>query len=54
MFYVDERVRAIDNALGAMDPPLEVFGGVLKLIAEFAAPYGEFQGPHDCDYVGHR
>lgn len=35
---IGECARAIESALVAMDPPLEVFGGVLKLIAEFAQP----------------
>lgn len=32
--------RAIEAALEAMDPPLEVFEGIVKLIANFV-PYGE-------------
>lgn len=35
----DECARAIDSALATMDPPLEVFGGVVRLIAEFAQPW---------------
>lgn len=35
------RTRAIEAALDAMDPTLEVFTGILRLIAEFAEPHGE-------------
>lgn len=35
----DECARAIDAALEAMDPPIDVFEGILKLIAKFV-PYG--------------
>lgn len=37
----DECAKAIEEALEAMDPPLEVFEGILRLIAEFAQPHGE-------------
>lgn len=36
---VDECVKALEVAVEAMDPPLDVFGGILRLIAEFV-PYG--------------
>lgn len=35
----EECAQAIEEALEAMDPPLEVFGGILELIAEFTKPY---------------
>lgn len=38
----DECVKALERALEAMNPPLEVFGGILKLIAELV-PYGEYR-----------
>lgn len=44
----DECARAIERALAAMDPPLEVFGGVLTLIAEFAQPWRESSGEIEC------
>lgn len=37
----DVCAQVIESALAVMDPPLEVFEGVLKLIAEYAQPYGE-------------
>lgn len=37
----EECAQAIESALAAMNPPLEVFGGVVKLIAEFAQPWRE-------------
>lgn len=36
----DECVRALEQATQAMEPPLDVFEGILSLIAEFV-PYGE-------------
>lgn len=35
----DECTKAIERALAAMDPPLDVYEGIVKLIAEFV-PYG--------------
>lgn len=35
----DECSRAIEAALEAMDPPIEVYGGIVRLIAELV-PYG--------------
>lgn len=32
----DESVEAIEASLEAMDPPIDVYEGILKLIAEFA------------------
>lgn len=40
----DECARYIEAALEALDPPLDVFGGILILIAEFAQPHGELPG----------
>lgn len=37
----DECAQAIETALAAMDPPIEVYEGIIKLIAELARPYGE-------------
>lgn len=40
----DECATAIERATRAMDPPLEVYEGILQLIAVFAGPpypYGE-------------
>lgn len=36
----EECAQAIESALIAMDPPLEVFDGIVRLIAELV-PYGE-------------
>lgn len=39
------RTRAIEAALNAMEPPLDdVHEGILRLIAEFAKPYGKSRG----------
>lgn len=38
---VDECARAIEGALVAMNPPIEVYGGILRLIAQFAQSHGE-------------
>lgn len=40
---VDECARLIEEALASMDPPIDVYSGILKLIAEFAQPHGECQ-----------
>lgn len=40
---VEECAYAIEMALEAMDPPIEVFRGILRLIAEFAKSQGERQ-----------
>lgn len=39
---VDERARAIERALEAMHPPIEVYDGILLLIAEFASAADEW------------
>lgn len=36
----DDCVRALERALESMQPPVEVFAGILRLIAEYV-PYGE-------------
>lgn len=38
----DDCVQALERAMGAMNPPLEVFEGILQLIAEFV-PYRELE-----------
>lgn len=41
---IDQCARAIEEALEAMNPPLAVHGGILRLIAEYAMcrpPYSE-------------
>lgn len=38
-----ECARAIECALEQMDPPIEVFIGILKLIAEFSLGYDEWR-----------
>lgn len=43
---VDECSRAIEAALAAMDPPMEAYEGILKLIAEFAQPHRECRLHH--------
>lgn len=35
----EECVGAMESALDAMDPPIDVYECVLKLIAEFVEPY---------------
>lgn len=42
----DECARAIDAALQAMNPPIEVHEGILTLIAKYAKPYGKWTGRH--------
>lgn len=37
----DECARALEDALEAMDPPIDVHEGILRLIAELV-PYGEW------------
>lgn len=37
----DECAKAIERALAAMEPPLEVYEGMVKIIVAFV-PYGEF------------
>ena len=32
---VEECARVIERALEAMDPPIEIYTGILRLIAEF-------------------
>lgn len=39
----DECVRTIEAALEAMSPPIEVYDGILRLIAEFAEPCGKWR-----------
>ena len=41
---IDAGAQAIQTALEAMDPPIEVFWGVVRLIAEFAQFRGECFG----------
>lgn len=43
MTFVDatERAKALERALAAMNPPLEVYESILELIAEYFT-YGEF------------
>lgn len=36
---IDEYAKVLENALEAMDPPLDIHCGILRLIAEFAAPF---------------
>lgn len=48
---VDECARAIESALEAMDPPIEVFSGILTLI-ELAQPYGKRMRNHDAEAHG--
>lgn len=39
----DDCVQALQSALAVMDSPLEIYEGVLQLIAEFV-PYGKVEG----------
>lgn len=39
----EECTRALERALAAMKPPLDVYEGILQLIAKFV-PFGEFRG----------
>ena len=41
---VDECARALEDALAAMDPPIDVYEGILKFIGELAQPYGKSHG----------
>lgn len=35
----DDCARALEMAIQVMDPPLEVYNGILRRIADFAGPY---------------